>query len=381
MYLRLLITLFIISSIFLHGNGIAQDAYTDSLKSVIETLEEDTNKVNTLIALSEDAFGYDPAEAIRHGMAAQFLAERINYTKGISIAFKDIGIGHYIQGNYPVAIEYWQLSLSSFELENNLEGVANLQSNIGAAYSVMGDEARAIDFYLKSLRTSEEINNANRIATALLNIGSIYSFKETTHDKALEYYWRALPYSIESDNSSTIGTAMSNLGEIHFQMKEYDSALFYFEKALEPNKNSSALSYALNFMGQVYAEKEEYEKAEELQKEAINNAEQFNARLELSISHSGLANTYFKQGKSELAILNYKEAENIAREIGSLEQRRESYEGLSKAYALALDYENAYKYETLYNGVKDSLYSEATDETIKGGYRGRRCGLRSPVWL
>ena len=364
--MRIFLSFIFIYLFFLPLQSTAQDKYTDSLKSVLTTSKEDTNKVNTLIALSEDAFGYDPNEAIRYGLAAESLAKKLGFIKGSSVANKDIGIGHYIQADYMVAIEYWQRSLKFFEDLEDLEGVANLQSNIGAAYSTMGDEAKAIEFHLKSLKTSEEIDNANRIATALLNIGVNYSFKVPTYEKAMEYYWKALPYSIKSNNNFTIGTLLSNLGEIHYRLENYDSALYYFEKSLTPTENSPGYSYSLNYMGRVYAEKGEFSKAIELQEEAIESAEKYNAKNELSIALIGLGRTYAKQGNSGLAIEKFNEAKEIARAIPAMDQIKESYEGLSIAYAQMSDFRNAFEYQLLLSGLKDTIYSELTDDKIKG---------------
>ena len=364
--MRILCSLILLYALLLSKIGFAQDAYTDSLKSVLESSKEDTNKVQTLIALGQDAWAYDPQEGIRYSLAAQYLADKLDYKKGVSQAFKDVGIGHYFQGEYMVAIEYWQLSLEAYESIGNYEGVANLQSNIGAVYSVIGDEARAIEYYLKSLRTSEEINNPNRIATALQNIGAIYSLKPTTYARAKEYYWRALPYGKESGNNTTLGNILSNLGEIHFRTNDYDSALYYFKESLVPNKGTSALSYSLTYMGRIYADRDDFQEAIRLHDEAISSAEDLNAKLELSIALIGLASTYMKQGYPTRAIEKLEDAQQIAKDIGSLDQIKESYEGLSDAYALAADFQNAYRYEVLFADLKDTIYSETTDEKIKG---------------
>jgi len=53
----------------------AQNYQTDSLKAVLKNAQDDTTKVNTLLALSNKLFRIDPEATIRYSEQAKELAE------------------------------------------------------------------------------------------------------------------------------------------------------------------------------------------------------------------------------------------------------------------------------------------------------------------
>src|SRR5436190_23605202 len=87
---------------------------SDSLAALLRQDQPDTSKVNLLNALSKSYFNSDPAEATRQGELAKSLAVKIKYNKGIALAYKQIGISHYLQGNYIDAINNWQNALKVY---------------------------------------------------------------------------------------------------------------------------------------------------------------------------------------------------------------------------------------------------------------------------
>ena len=339
----------------------------DSLKALLKLHNEDTVRVNTLLALSSNAFRSAPEEAIRYGTEAKELSERLNFKKGLAYAQKSIGMGYYFQGNYSETLFYWQQSLKTFELAGDKLGVANMLNNLGAVNFNQGDDEKAIEFYLKSLKVSEEIGVKLRIATALVNIGAVYFNKKATHDLALKYYLKALPLSEELGDDDAIGTSAVNMGEIYLESGDDKSALFYFKKALEAYENSKNgnVAYALNNIGKVYAKRKDFPMAIKYQEEAFAIAKKLNSKLEMSQSSLGLANSHMQQGDNNAAIASFLQAQAIAKEIGANYELKAAYEGLSQAYSQLSDYRNAYKFQTLFSSIKDTLYNAEMDKRIQ----------------
>jgi adenylate cyclase len=358
----LLLTLVLFSAI-----SFAKTNPVDSLKAVLKLHNDDTIRVNTLLALSSNVFRSAPEEAIRYGTEAKDLAERLKFKKGLAYAQKSIGMGYYFQGNYIETLFYWQQSLNTFELAGDKLGVANMLNNLGAVNFNQGDDEKAIEFYLKSLKVSEEIGVKLRIATALVNIGAVYFNKKTTHDLALKYYLKALPLSEELKDFDAIGTSAVNMGEIYLDRGDDKSALLYFEKALAAYKKSENgnIPYALNNIGKVYAKRKEFTMAIKYQEEAFALAKKLNARLEMSQSSLGLANSYMQQGNNSASIVSFLHAQSIAKEIGANYELKASYEGLAQVYSKVSDYRNAYKYQTLFASIKDTLYNAEMDKRIQ----------------
>ena len=356
-----------------------QTSMVDSLKTVLETAPADTNKVNTLIAICQLESGQNPIEAVFYGHEALNLSEKLNYKKGMALANKYIGMGYYFQGDYWETINFWQKSLSNFESINDIVGISNILNNIGAVYWAEGDDIRALEYYLRSLKAAEQISDTLRIVTARLNIGTIYLKKESTHNQAKEYYLAALPLIESLGDHDAEGTATVNLGEIYYGKGQldttlysenalyFDTALYYYERSLEAFKQSSTgnVPVAMTSIGKVYMQREEYERAIEIQNEAYEIAQLSDAKLEMTTSLLGLAESYVQQGDIVSSILTYKKAEKTAEEIGARYELRAAYEGLASSYEKFADYNNAFVYQKLLTNIKDTLYVADNDRKLQ----------------
>jgi len=353
--------------ILMFSSSIAQTRQADSLKLLLKNAKEDTLKVNTMIALSGSLVRTDAKEALIYANKAKELADKLAFGRGQAYALKSIGMGYYFQGNYIETLLFWEQSLKTFQSINDKLGIANMLNNLGAVNFNEGDDEKAIQFYLESLKVSEEIGDKLRIATALVNIGAVYFNKKATHDRALEYYLKALPLSEELGDHDAIGTSAVNTGEIYLARGDDKSALLYFEKALDAYKKSENgnVPYALNNIGKVYAKRKDYPQAIKYQKEAYELARKLSAKLEMSQSLLGLAETYSQQGDYRSSIATYHNATDIAKEIGANYELKFAYEGLAGLYQKVADFENAYKYQTLYAGIKDTLYNAEMDKRLQ----------------
>jgi signal transduction histidine kinase/CheY-like chemotaxis protein len=240
-------------------------------------------------------------------------------------------------------------------------------NNIGAIYFNLGNDDQALEYYLKSLRVSEQLGDKLRIASALTNIGTVYSNKPATRDLALDYCLRALKVSEGLVDLEAIGTISVNIGDIYFLTGDNKNALFYLEKSLEAYRKSSGdVAYTLNTMGKVYTRQGDFDLALQYQNNAYKNARNSDNKLEEARALLGLANTYEEKSNSTLALAYYTKAGNIAREIGSNNELKDSYEGLALLYSRLGDYKNAFKNQQLLTAIRDTLYNSETDRRIAG---------------
>ena len=322
--------------LFLLSIGItinAQDSRVDSLKSLLRNQAQDTSRVNMLNEIADAIHRANPDEAIRYSTEARKLAELLNFPRGEAMAYKNMGLGYYMQGEYTEAVRHWEPSLALYEELGDDQMVANLLSNLGAIYFHTGKSVEAIELWLPALKMAEELADSTRIGTLLLNIGLIYSERPATYDTALNYYFRAIELGEAMDDNGIVGVATINVGEVYVEKKEYDSALYYFEKSLTILTSSIDIASALNFMGSIYSEKGEYQKALTYQQDALEKAWRENAQRERVGILLGLASTYEYLDSSLKAIEYYREAEILAEGIGLNHELSGAYEGLATNYA------------------------------------------------
>lgn len=356
--------------IFFCASASVLNAQNDSLLKVLERSEPDSLKVNTLISLAATYYRSDADSAIIYAEQAISLAENIQYIKGLAYAYKGRGMGFYFQGKYAEALNDWEISLEYFRNINDLLGVSNMLNNLGAVYYNYGENNTSITYYLESLKVSEEIGDSLRIATALVNIGAVYYSKETTHDLALEYYSKALPMSEALGDLDAIGTSAVNMGQIYLDKEDDEKAEYYFNKALNAYENSENgnVSYAMMSLGRVYTLRKDFVSAVNYQQGAYDLAESNNSKLEMAQAMLSLADTYDQMGEIQRSLASYLRAQELSSEIGASYVLKDSYNGLALAYAKLPDYKNAYRYQLLYNEMKDTLYNAEMDRKVKDFY-------------
>ncbi|HUZ60073.1 MAG TPA: adenylate/guanylate cyclase domain-containing protein [Hanamia sp.] len=343
---------------FLSSQCIAQNPQIDSIKKVLSAAKEDTSKINSLLSLSSEFFSISPQEAIDYATEAKDLALKIKSQKKLAYAYKNIGIAYYMQANYLESLGNYDKALAIFDSLDDKVGVANILSNEASLYFNQADDEKALELNLKSLSVAEQIGDTLRILTALQNIGAVYSNKSSTLDQALEYYLRALPMSESLKNNDAIGTITVNLGEIYLSKGDDDSALIYFQKSLKAYQGSANIPYTLNDIGKVYEFRKDYKTAIKYHQEAFDISQKLNAKVDMAQSLLGLGDSYMKQGKSSIAISYYKKAEAIAKEISDANyELKEAYSGQAIAFSNLSDFKNAFKYESLFTDIKDSLYN------------------------
>ena len=357
---RIVIAFFLIS---LATIAWSQDARIDSLRNVISKSKTDSVTVNGLIELSGLYLSIDFNKAIAYAKQARTIAEKTGFQKGLGFAHKAIALAYYNKSNYPEALDQCQKSLNIFESIRLKSGIASILGIIGAIYYNTGDDTQAIEYHLKSLKVGEEINDKMRIGTSMNNIGSVYKNNPATVDKGLEYFLRALPIFEELKYDYGVGTISGNIGEIYFDRKQYEKALPYFVTALKMFAGTIDATFPLTILGKIYANREDFQTAYHYHNQAVDIANKLDAKLELTQSLLGLAETQRKEGKTKDAIATYKRAEIIGKSVKARKEIKEVYENLSKSYSSLGDFRTAYTYQTLFAAIKDTLLNN--DEVNK----------------
>lgn len=343
-----------------------QSTKIDSLKAIVEDLEEDTARIKVLNEMAFILYRTAPEEAIKYSTDAKNLAEQVEFQPGLADAYKNIGLGYFMQGNYTEAFRNWEPALRIYEVLGDDQYIANILGNQASIYYTIGDYIQAIEFNLQALKIAEKLNDSVRLATLYLNIGSVYSEQPAKYDTALSYYSRALKIGEAIEYIELVGIGSINMGELYFKKEAYDSALFYIEQSLALLSGNIDIAASLNFLGRIYAEQGEYQTAIEYQLDALDMAQKEQAQREEVRIFLGLASTYLKQGNPQRAIYCYDHAKSTAKEIGLNYELSEAYQGLANSFSEIEDFQNAYQYLALQNKIEETIHSIEIEEKTSG---------------
>ena len=350
---------------FLWQVSVGQDQpKIDSLFQVLRTSKQDSNKVLLLYNLSREFFNSDIDRAEKYSNRALFLSERLGYKKGIAMSYNNLGIINYYKAIYNVALTYHDRSLEIMSEIGNRKGMAGSFNNKGAVYTQQGEYALAIEQYLNSIRILEEVNDQEGVGKSYNNIGLVY-YLQGNYDQAEDYYSKALEILKPLKNHSVISDIMNNLGIISFEKGEYEESLEYHFKSLDGRagtNNQRGMATSYTNIGDVYAAKEVVDKAMEYQKKALEIQEELGDKKGMLSSIQGLARVQSLSGNSDQALKYMEDVISISSEIGAKKELRDAYNEISEIYIRKGDYKKALSFKNRYAQMKDTLFSEQTQE-------------------
>ena len=189
-------------------------------------------------------------------------AEKEKDTVNMIRVFINIGTAYKRLERYDEALENYIKSYKLSKASNNLEGIAYSYS-IGLIYRKKGDNSTALQYYYSALSACKELNMVNDIINIYNNISNIYML-EHKYDEAAKILRKNILLSDSLGYKRQIGIAYANLGKTKELAKQYDSALYYLEKALtifSTNKYYNLESISLKMLSNVYTKMNNYEKA------------------------------------------------------------------------------------------------------------------------
>lgn len=304
---------FLFTAILCSGQSDTEDVLR--LKSMLT----DTTSLKTATIVYNDlAWEYSATDIDSANLYVQKAiehAEELNdpYWKAVSLEM--LAILKEISGQNEEAIKlYFEVipireSIGGKGLENTFNNMAIIfrtQNNFETAYS----------YFRRSYQMELNKNNKRGIAAGLINM-AITEKHLDRRDSIQHHLLEALSISKEIADRNIETHAMINLGILYQDENQTDSALYYFEKASILTGNSD-----------------------------IGNSVVINI---------GLAEEHVKMGQMTKAIAFLDNAEELARELRSIDYLKRIFSEKAEVYAAKGDYKQAYTYANRFFVMNDSL--------------------------
>jgi tetratricopeptide (TPR) repeat protein len=143
----------------------------DSLKKVLLTEKEDTNKVNTLLNLSFEYLNKNDTLNFLTSLNLDLdLSKKISYKLGEGKAFRTFAAYYLLTNQYEEGLKNGSLALKIFKELNNQSRTADVYSVIAAAYFELGIYGEAIKNDYLALKIYEELNDKEGIGKSAQGI-------------------------------------------------------------------------------------------------------------------------------------------------------------------------------------------------------------------
>lgn len=272
---------------------------SDSLKSLLRTAKNDTNKVRILVAMSENFVNSDSYDsAAYYAIQARRLAEQLNFKPGIATSLRRLGISYTCKGQYSISLNFLFLALKVAEEIKDDYLIGKICNSLGSNYSLQKDYDNAQKYFFRSL--SFYYN-----PVVYEDIARTYHLQDK-NELSIEYYKKALSYEIPMIEKSYI---LNDIGDIYEQQEELDTALVYYFKALgiaQKMKNDGSICDIYGSIGDLLIKERRYKEAIFYEDKSSKIAEQINLKNVRWQSEKSLSEVYQLIGNSELSLMHYK---------------------------------------------------------------------------
>jgi len=379
----------------------AQNAKIDSLKKVIETTKVDTVKGRSLCRLCAELSDIGEMESgLKGGQEGLRILQKRKDRSGVAYCFNRIGIHYDINGNYPLAIDYYQKSrdlylqigdtITATDPINNLGGVYYFQglygqalfyfqqslklqekqnyqigmsvslNNIGLLFFTQDNYPMALTYQLKSLKIKEQLGLKKELAFSYINIGNIY-FAMHDDAKALAYFNRAIEISKVTADEVNLAKSVTLIGDLHDSEHRYDSALACYQKSLniyQRLKNKYEISACLTCIAMTYKRKKEYAQSFRTYMQALAISKEINDKTGITEVYLGLGNLYFEQKNFMEAQRFVNDAYRLTDDKFNIDTKTDILFSLYQIDSALGDWKSAFEHHKLYKQYSDSLHNE-----------------------
>ena len=378
---------------------------TDSLLVKLNTLPNDTSKVNQLNQVGRDFFNKDITRSFSYLNEAIELSKTLEYKVGLSDSYKNMGTAYYYQRQYDSTKLYWKKALKI--LPNQETGKkADAYNNMGIIFFRLGETDSSLNAHSQSLKLRKMLPDSSSVARSYNNIGALYRAKGN-YSTAIEYYFKALPiykaYDLKKETSDllngigllyqdignfeealkflldsyelrkeignprTIASSMNNIGALYFQTKAYDKAEFFFKEylslATKLNDKKNIAGCYIN-LSNIYKYRKEYDKTIEFTNKANTLFEEMKDVRNSAIACINLGSLYFDLKQYKKSKTYYKQAYEKAAQASALNLQSTASRGLSEALSENNKYKEALYYFREYSEMQDTLFSHDLNEKV-----------------
>lgn len=287
----------------------------------------DTVRVRILSSLCYSLHDSDPTSALRYGEKAVNLATQLQAKRSLLHSLLNLSSCYANLADGPHALLLQQQALTLARTLRDQNGIVRAYTGIGGVHHERGDTTNAFRNYHRALLRVHEQGVSVRTRVMLLgNLGNLYAYVQN-YPKALLYTRRALQLARTSHDRAGESLYMANLGLYYMQQNQLGIAEGLLRNAIglvEPLKNYRFEVGHRELLATVLIMKGELDEAEELTQQSLR----------------------------------------LARQIDYKERVLDAYNLLSEISEQHKEYEDAFRWQRMFQDLNDSLNSRSRLQTL-----------------
>ena len=355
-------TLFVLFQLF----GNAQNPYeVDSLKKVLETQANDTNRVNTLLNLvMAEQYIWGKSEHLLN--ESLLLSRKIGFWIGEAKTFQQYAYT-INKINEPIkALNYYDSAYVVYKNHHDELGMAKAKYGKASILDKLGNIEMSFQIYIECLQLFERLNYQSGVGSCYINMGNILHSKGET-EKAMSYMHQSVAIQKSEGNLKSEGICYSNLGNHHKSLGNMDSALYYFREALRikvVTYDIRGIAAAYNRLGYYWESQGRLDSTSYYYDKALNIFLDVQENDKISMMRIEIGELLLQQGKPSQALTSCKEGLKMGEELLYLDRQIEACFCIAKAYSELNKSKLAMEYFLRYDLLKDSLLNDDKKESM-----------------
>lgn len=345
-------------------------------------IAQDLRKIEDLRASLKEAQGEDrfrllneisweyrspfPDSAIKYGEEALALSRSLKLSRGAATSLNYIGLGNYYKGRLVRAYEYYDRALQEATVSGDSIELAYANNNIGRLFSEQGMTSESYPYFVKAESLFKTADDQSGAAYVYQSFGTIY---KTQKDfvKSEQNFRRAFEIRQSLGNTRDIMSASVFLGKLYMEIKRYDDALFYFQKADSAGRvinDALGLAEVKILISEYYLGIHNTTLAQQLCMEGLSYILNFkNVRL-VPRAYLVLGQIHFEKKEYNVAQKYFTIAQNVSNVMNYLDLKMQSHYFLWKIADILRAREDALLHSNQYLVLKDSLNDIHISERI-----------------
>lgn len=326
------------------SSGIA--ANTDSLLTLLQVYESDTNRVRVLNKLADYNLSVDYKISEEYAQEALILARILGDNIGVAESLFILTYANIYAGTTDSAISNAHQAMSVYQVLDNQNQIAFTHYLLGYLNFKKGVIKKAKDHYQSCLVISKSTGYKKGKSLGFTGLGDIFE-SNGEYAKALNIYQESLEFNVAEDDQVAMVTGYNNLGRINEELGNLESALKHYLESLrlaEDINRKQLIVQSLNNIGIFYSEQKNYEKAEEYINKGVALAKLENNVGLLANALQTKAGLFKDLKKYEDAIMLYNEVLKIRKDLGDKRGLSFTYNHLGQLYEILNNQEKAWEY-------------------------------------
>ena len=313
----------------------ALNYYKRTLKREIE--QEEKLYVLNMIGLCKYVLGeYEEAKKYLR-MAEELFPDCVEYLKNTIDTYVIFGYVYKVEMKSDSALLYYDNALKKIEdrLGNKNIFFQKVILKKGDIYKDnLLDYSTAGDIYKEALKIAESLSEEypDEYIDNLYNLSIIYRFKGD-YQRALFYAQKVLSYAKIVDNIYKIEVGNSTVGNIYRANENFDLAIAHIKEAIDYNKNEYLLSTYYNNLSVIYEETNQFDSALYYCEKASKLLLLYPNNVESGNNYETYGRVYKKTGEQKNALYHYRSSLNLRKQsLGLINEK------VSTAYFLIGEY-------------------------------------------